>query len=51
MSSSVPYLIYLIEFLIIDLKKKFSLFFSTHEKNQLHCQDSIIVLKLMAVCS
>jgi len=32
-------------------KKKFSLFFSTHEKNQLHCQDSIIVLKLMAVCS
>ena len=47
----VPYLIYLIEFLIIDLKKKFSLFFSTHEKNQLHCQDSIIVLKLMAVCS
>ena len=51
MSSSVPYLIYLIEFLIIDLKKKVLLVFSTHEKNQLHCQDSIIVLKLMAVCS
>ena len=32
MSSSVPYLIYLIEFLIIDLKKKSSPCFLAHMK-------------------